>query len=66
VKALKVNQEKEKIFKNLQRVLNLSDFPKQGQKAFLYQSDECLMDGQKTLIELGFHCFMLAGKVKLE
>ena len=24
------------------------------------------MDGQRTLIELGFHCFLLAGKVKLE
>ena len=24
------------------------------------------MDGQRNLLELGFHCLMLAGKVKLE
>lgn len=37
-----------------------------NQKAFLYQSDAALMDSQRILIELGFHCLMLAGKVKLE
>ena len=66
VKALKGNQEKEKLFKSFKDTLNSSDFPPANQKAFLYHSDAALMDSQRILIELGFHCLMLAGKVKLE
>ena len=66
VKALKGNQEKEKEFKVLKEILTTSDFPKTSQKTFLYQSDTALMNSQRILIELGFHCLMLAGKVKLE
>ena len=66
VKALKGNQEKEKVFKVLKEILTSSDYSKTIQKAFLYQSDTALMDSQRILIELGFHCLMLAGKVKLE
>ena len=66
VKALKGNQEKEKLFKSLKEILTYSDFPQANQKAFLYQSDAALMDSQRIIVELGYHCLMLAGKVKLE
>lgn len=36
VKALKGNQEKEKLFKSLKEILTSSDFPQTNQKAFLY------------------------------
>jgi hypothetical protein len=44
VKALKGNQEKEKLFKSFKEILKSSDFPQSNQKAFLYQSDTALME----------------------
>jgi hypothetical protein len=67
VKAAKAKAEKEGLLQNLYKALKVNEKPENLQEpTLIYPNEIALIHGQKTLMELGFHLLMLAGKVKLE